>query len=355
MNLTDLGWSPFFSQPFEQYGADGLAAARVAREEKLGYLVHAECGELAAKISGRLRHGVASRSELPVVGDWVAVDARPEEGKATIHAVLPRQSSFSRKIAGETTQEQIVTSNVGTVLLVAGLDADFSVRRLERYLTVAWESRADPVVVLNKADVCEDVAERLAAVEAVAFDTPIHTVSAIRGDGLDTLRAYLQGNNTVALLGSSGVGKSTIINGLLGDERQATMEVREDDGRGRHCTTHRELIQVPGGGVVIDTPGMREIQLWADEDALSVAFDDVESLTAGCRFNDCQHQTEPGCAILAALEDGSLDPGRWENYIKLQKELRHLERRRDDQARRAEQAKWRRIAIDYRKRKGKSS
>ena len=351
MNLADLGWSPFFSQPFEQYAAAGQTAARVAREEKLGYLVCAECGELAAEISGRLRHEAVSRADLPVVGDWVVIDARPDEGKATIQAVLPRQSSFSRKIAGETTEEQIVAANVGTVFLVAGLDGDFKVRRLERYLTVAWESGADPVIVLNKADVCEDVDERLAMAEAVAFDTPIYTVSAVRGDGLDALRSYLRGGNTVALLGSSGVGKSTIINGLLGDERQATMEVREDDSRGRHCTTHRELIPVPGGGIVIDTPGMRELQLWADEDALSVAFDDVEALISGCRFSDCRHQTEPGCAILEALEDGTLDAGRWQNYIKLQKELRYLERRRDHRAKLAEEQKWRKIKMDYRRRK----
>ncbi len=344
MNLTELGWAPRFAQHFGPFREQGLAPGRVAREERQRYLVCGEQGELTAEVAGRLRHEAASRAELPAVGDWVAVAARPAEGKATIHAVLPRKSAFLRKVAGSHTEEQVVAANVDVVFLVSGLDGDFSPRRIERYLALAWESGAQPVIVLNKADVCADVEARVAETESVAVGVPIHALSATEGRGLEALEAYLGPGGTGAFLGSSGVGKSTLINALLGEEALATAPVREDDSRGRHTTTHRELIVLPGRGLVIDTPGMRELQLWGDQDTLSQAFEDVEALAAACRFRDCAHQGEPGCAVQAALADGTLDSARWQSYLRLQRELRHLERRRDERARRAEEGRWKTIA-----------
>lgn len=344
MNLTDLGWNPEFEEQFEMHRRQGHAAARVAREERQQYLVYAAEGELAAEVTGRLRHEAASRGEMPAVGDWVAVEPRPDEGKATIHAVLPRRSAFLRKVAGGHTEEQVVAANVDVVFLVSGLDGDFNPRRIERYLTLVWESGAEPVVLLNKADVCDGVEARVAETESVAFGVAIHAMSAAEGLGLEALDAHLAPGRTAAFLGSSGVGKSTLINCLLGSDALATAPVREDDSRGRHTTTHRELIVLPERGIVIDTPGMRELQLWGDADGLSQTFDDVEAIAASCRFRDCSHAGEPGCAVQAALADGILDPARWLSYLQLQRELRHLERRRDDKARREERAKWKGIA-----------
>jgi ribosome biogenesis GTPase len=360
MNLSDLGWDSFWQDRHQQFGADGLVPARVAREEKLAYLVLCEEGELTAELSGKFRHSATSGGDLPAVGDWVAIKARPDESKATVHAVLPRKSSFSRKVTGGRTEEQVVAANIDTVLLVSGLDGgrSLNLRRIERYLAVAWDSGADPVIVLNKADVCDDVDACLEEVEAIALGTPVHAVSAVSRQGLDGLEQYLTGGATVALLGLSGVGKTTLINTLLGTDL-AVCEVREDDRRGRHTTTHRELIVEPGRGIVIDTPGMRELQLWGNEEGLGVTFEDIESLAAQCRFSDCGHGTEPGCAVQQALDDGTLESARWQSYVKLQKELHYLGRRQDHKARVIESEKWKKIAVakraltkDIQRRKG---
>jgi ribosome biogenesis GTPase len=287
-------------------------------------------------------HGAVWRSDLPAVGDWVATRVWPEEGKATIHAVLPRKSVFSRKVAHSRTEQQVVAANVDTVFLVSGLDRDFNVRRIERYLTLAWESGATPVIVLNKTDLCSDVAHFVADVESVAVGVPIHPVSAKENQGLDSLRRYLAPGETVALLGSSGVGKSTLLNTLLGTERQRTAPVRERDQRGRHATAHRELVFLPGGGMLIDNPGMRELQMWTDDEALAETFDDITLLAARCRFRDCRHDSEPGCAVREAIENGTLDEARLRSYWRLQREIRHLETRRDQKARLVERAKKRR-------------
>jgi len=346
MNIESLGWHAFFEEHFAPFREEGLLPARVGCEHRGAYVVYGEHGELLAEVSGRFLHDAHGRSDFPAVGDWVAIEPRAEEARATIRALLPRRGAFSRKIAGAETQEQVVAANVDTAFLVSGLDGvrNFNLRRIERYLTLAWESGATPVIVLNKTDVCEDVEARVREVEAVAFDVPIHPTSATDRLGLDALRGYLAPGQTCAFFGSSGVGKSALINVLLGGERQDVGEVREDDGRGRHTTTRRELILLPTGGIVIDTPGMRELQLWSDEGTIDGAFADVEELAAQCRFTDCTHQTEPGCAARQAVEDGALEPGRLQNYLKLQREVERLARRKDQRARQMEQEKWKKIA-----------
>jgi ribosome biogenesis GTPase len=350
MSLDGLGWDPFFEAHFAPFWGEGLMPARVAQEHRELYLTCGELGELPAKVSGKLRHGAGSKGEFPTVGDWVAIEPRPAEGAATIHALLPRRSAFSRKIAGATTEEHVVAANVDTALLVSGLDGDFNVRRIERYVTVAWDSGATPAIVLNKADICPEVEAWTKQVEEIALGVSVHPVSATEQQGLDALQQYLGRGRTVAMLGSSGVGKSSLINALLGAERLLTREVREDDSRGRHTTTWRELIFLPGGAMVIDTPGMRELQLWADEEALEGAFDDIAALGAQCRFRDCRHAGEPGCAIKGAIADGSLDADRYESYVRLQKELRHLARKQEHRARLAEKARWKKITVAGRQR-----
>jgi ribosome biogenesis GTPase len=281
---------------------------------------------------------------LPAVGDWVAAIPRPGEAAGIVHAVLPRRSRFSRKVAGGITDEQVLAANMDTVFLVCGLDGDFNLRRIERYLAPAYDSGASPVILLNKADLCQDLAARLAEVEAIAAGAPVHAISAADNQNIDAVCQYLATGRTAAFLGSSGVGKSTVINRLIGQDRQRTGEVRTHDSHGRHTTTHRELILLDGGGMVIDTPGMRELQLWSDDSAaVDEAFEDVERLARACRFRDCRHEAEPGCAIRVAIEDGTLDPGRYDNYLKLQRELRFLERRRNQRFAQQEKDRWKHI------------
>ena len=258
--------------------------------------------------------------------------SRHEEGAGTIHAVLPRRSAIIRKAAGNPTEAQVVGANVDTVFLVTSLNDDLNLRRLERYLATAWESGAQPAILLTKADLSDDTAAAVLEVQAIAYGVPVHAVSTVTGEGIGELGAYLAEGKTVALIGSSGVGKSTLVNRLAGREVLATQEIRESDGRGRHTTSHRELVPLPGGGLVLDTPGMRELQLWESTDGMQEAFDDVEELIDACRFADCGHGVEPGCAVQAALADGSLAPDRYESWVKLQRELEHLERKQGGRA-----------------------
>jgi ribosome biogenesis GTPase len=344
MSLADIGWDSFFDHHFEPFRQAGWLPARVAREHRELYDVRLDEGELAARVSGRMRHLAQSRSDFPTVGDWVAVEPRPEDGDATIHALLPRKSRFCRKVAALRTEEQVVAANIDTVFLVTGLDANFNLRRIERYLTVARDSGAEPVVVLNKVDLCPEPDPLIDEARTVAAGVPVCAISAATGQGLDALRPYVGAGSTAALLGSSGVGKTTIINSLTGRDALKTGEVRQADGRGRHVTTWKELIELPGAGVIIDTPGMRELQLWGDGDGLRGSFEEIEDLARRCRFRDCRHEKEPGCAVKEALEQGSLDADRYKSYLKLRRELAYLSVRKDQRARFNERTRLKQIA-----------
>ena len=347
MNITDLttfGWDEFFKAKFESFAAKDYTAGRVALEHKNLFRVYTEYGEVLAELSGKLRHEAVSRSNLPAVGDWVVIRSRPEQGRVMIDSVLPRRTSFVRKIAGSRTEEQIVGANIDTVFLLTSLNQDFSLRRIERYLLIAWESGAKPIIVLSKADLCDRVEERITEVRSVARGVPIHALSVVTGDGVQDVAQYFKRGQTVALLGSSGVGKSTLINHLAGVERLKVQTVREHDDRGKHTTTHRELIVLPAGGLVLDTPGMRELQLWEGDGSLQLVFDDIEALAEGCFFSDCRHQDEPRCKVRAALVAGTIDTGRYESYEKLQKELRYQVRRRDKLSEIVEKKKWKKLS-----------
>jgi ribosome biogenesis GTPase len=337
-SLQDLGWDTSWEDAFEPYDYDGFVPARVAVRHHGPMELYTELGRLGGLPAGKL-----GDDELPAVGDWVV--ARPLDGerKALIEAVLPRRSAFTRKEAWRRTAEQVVAANVDVVFLVSAFGRDLNPRRIERYLTAAWESGATPVIVLNKADLSDDPELDAAPIEAVAFGVPVIRLSAVTGEGLDELEAQLGAGRTAALLGSSGVGKSTIVNRLAGRELLATQAVRDGDERGRHTTTHRELVVLPEGrGLLLDTPGMRELQLWADVEALDSTFSEIAELAAECRFADCSHDREPGCAIQTALAAGELDRGRWESYRKLERELRALEIRQNARLQ-AEEKRKRRV------------
>ncbi|MFT3710164.1 MAG: ribosome small subunit-dependent GTPase A [Archangium sp.] len=325
------GWGADFEKAMEQHAQKGLEPARVILVYRKQLKVLSHRGEHWARTGGRMIHKADSQGELPAVGDWVAARI-PEQGEALVHAVLPRRSAFVRKVAGENTEPQVLATNLDTVLVVMGLDRDFNLRRLERFMTLAWESKAAPVVVLNKKDLAYDLDEQRADVEAMTRGAPIHVVSALNDEGLEPVRSLVGSGKTVALLGSSGVGKSTLVNRLLGAEVMTTGDVR-DDGRGRHTTTRRELIVLPGGGALIDTPGLREVQLWTAEEGLSKTFDDIEALAQQCKFGDCAHDQEPGCAVKAALEDGTLDEIRFESWLELQREIARLRQPGDTRSR----------------------
>jgi ribosome biogenesis GTPase len=318
--LHRLGWDDGWEAAFAEHRAAGLFPARVAIQHRGAYDLLCEEGELRASAANRL----VRDEELPAVGDWVGVDPEPN----LIEAVLPRRTTISRKEVWQATREQVLAANVDVAFLVQALPLDFNVRRLERYLAMAWESGAQPVVLLTKTDLVDDVQPFLDDVETVTLGScPVLAVSALTGAGLEGMLTWFEGNRTAVLLGSSGVGKSTIVNALAGEELLATQEVREDDQRGRHTTSHRELILLPTGGVVLDTPGIRELQLW-DAD-LEQTFGDIEELARRCRFSDCAHDQEPGCAVREALADGTLPAERWESYRKLQRELEAVEARRN--------------------------
>lgn len=352
MNLEILGWSDQWQKAFAPHILLNYVPARVASEYKGLYRLLYSGGEVWGQVSGKLRHTACSRGDFPAVGDWVLVALEVSSSRAIIHMILPRKSKFSRKQAGQITDEQVVAANVDHIFIVTALNKDFNTRRIERYLTLVWESGANPVIVLSKADLAGELEKKLQEVHQAAVGVPVHVVSSLTGEGIEALKSYLWPSNTVALLGSSGAGKSSLINRLLGAERQKVSQTREDD-KGRHTTTNRELVVLPAGGLIIDTPGMRELQLWNADAGLSQTFEDIENLERQCRFSNCQHQGEPGCAIEAALAAGTLDGERYNSFLKLRKELAYLSRRQNIQEELANKEKWKKIHKDMRHNKKK--
>jgi ribosome biogenesis GTPase len=338
--LERFGWDTRWEEEFAPYAADGLEPARVVVQQRGVLTVAAAGGERPAEVGGRLFRD-SGPGGLPVAGDWVAVRG------GRIDAVVARRTVFVRRAADEDAVSQVVAANVDVALVVAALPA-LNARRLERYATAAWDSGATPVVVLTKADLAPDLGAAFAEAAGAAPGVEVLATSAVTGEGLDELRALLAPNRTGALLGVSGAGKSSLLNRLLGEERLAVAAIRSD-GRGRHTTTHRELVPLPGGGLVLDTPGMRELGLWADESSLDTTFDDVTSLAADCRFSDCAHESEPGCAVLEAVETGALAPERLEAYRKLGRELAHLARRDDPRLQAEQRRHWKKINVEYRR------
>jgi len=339
--LDELGWDDGWSSALEQLDEDNLVPARVAAQHRGAYVAWTAEGELRARAAGRLFYEHEIGEPVPAVGDWVALR------ETTIIAILPRRSAFIRKRAGFGSDEQVLAANVDTAFLLAGLDDDFSLRRLERYVTTAWDSGAEPVIVLTKSDLCDDVGDALLQVETVAIGVPTIPISNVTGIGLDDVETRLRPGRTAVLLGSSGVGKSTLLNRLAGSELMRTRSVAAD-GTGRHTTTHRELVQLPGGALMIDTPGLRELQFW--EGDVSTAFEDIEALAIECRFNDCAHASEPGCAVQAAVDDGTLSLDRLRSWRKLQRELEAIAARTDRRLRAARKKRWKQLAAHNRQR-----
>ncbi len=343
VDLSSLGWDPSFEAEWQRDPAPGQVPARIAAEHRGAYEAWAAAGSGWVRVAGRLRQ---EPEALPAVGDWVALDTPPGPDRtAVIQRILPRRTAFVRGAAGRTAGAQVVAANVDTVFVVCGLDEDFNVRRVERYVARVWASGAQPVVVLSKADLVEDAGARVDEVAASAPGVAVQAISALLGGGLADLRAHLAPGRTVALVGSSGAGKSTLVNALLGEERMATGAVRDRDGRGRHVTTHRQLVLLPAGGLLLDTPGMRELQL-LDEAGLATAFEDVAALAQRCRFADCGHGAEPGCAVRRAVEAGELDPARLAHFLQLGREARASARRHDARLSRADERAWGRLQAE---------
>jgi len=339
--LSTLGFSPFFED--QLLGRDAIPA-RIAAEHRGSYHVWSQTGVGAAQLAGRLVQELEGEA-FPGVGDWVTLKSAPGPDQTSIiDSLLTRRTVFIRGAAGRQARGQVVAANVDTVFAVCGLDADYNIRRIERYLARIWASGAQPVVILNKCDVCDARDERVAEVEAICLGVPVFATSALLSKGVEEIQPYIWPGATAAFVGSSGAGKSTLVNALMGEDKMATGDVRADDGRGRHTTTHRQLIVLPRGGLLIDTPGMRELQL-LDEEGISTVFSDVEELSAQCRFGDCSHESEPGCAVREAVARGELPAKRLEHYLKLAAEAHAYELRHNKRLRRqAERAFSRQVA-----------
>ncbi|MCP4481511.1 MAG: ribosome small subunit-dependent GTPase A [bacterium] len=321
MQLLSLGWNSFFYNHYDQYRNKNYAVMRIIRENKGKYIAVNEDGEFLCILTGKFKFKTKSKSNFPTVGDWIVVSILPNEKKAIIHVTLPRKSAFIRKVTGNISDEQVIVANIDTVFIVVGLDLNFNLRRIERYLSMALKSGATPVILLNKSDICPEVEFRKKSVERIANGVAVHIISAVKSTGLEILKNYIKPGKTASFLGSSGVGKSTIINALLHSEYFKVKEVSKMGSRGRHTTTFKELLLIPGGGIVIDTPGIKEIQVCGDQKGLKLVFDDIEKLALNCQFRNCSHIKEINCAVKEALNNGSLKLKRFESYLKLKKEF----------------------------------
>lgn len=346
MELHLAGWDELWEEQFNVLRDAGLLPGRVFNHNRQWYSLYAQNGELEAELTGALLYR-SEDHELPVIGDWVAFRQHGELG--IIHEVLSRRTKFSRRAPGRSLRQQVIAANVDVLLVVCGLDQDFNLRRIERYLAAAAESGATVVIVFNKSDLCHDPVSLVDEVKKLAPAIPVVGLSAIANNACASLLPYLLPRKTAALVGSSGTGKSTILNQLLGTFLQATQVTRSSDGRGRHTTAQRELFFLPGGALVLDNPGIRELQLWSDEASVSGAFPEIDDLANQCAFRDCSHRTEPGCAVTAALLSGELDEGRWQNYLKLQCEVRYLSLQQDEYARRKEKERWKKLCKDIKR------
>ncbi|WP_010289501.1 ribosome small subunit-dependent GTPase A [Kurthia massiliensis] len=324
MTLQTLGFSTFFEQQLQQ---TTWRPARITEQHKHMYRVCGEDFEWLATVSGSYAFHTHHAIDYPAIGDWVLVEQMPGEEKCAIHQLLTRKSVFTRKAAGREIEQQVVAANIDIILLAMSLNEDFNVRRLERYVVAAWESGAVPMIVLTKADMCDDIPFYMQQLTDVAMGIDCIVTSAITGEGIETLRQHVSTGKTAAIIGSSGAGKSSLTNALLGEETMKVADIRADDAKGRHTTTHRALIQLPNGACFIDTPGMRELHIWTEQESLNTGFDDIETFAASCRFRDCTHHQEPGCAVRQAIENGQLEAARLRNYVKLQKEVAFIERK----------------------------
>ncbi|WP_341280119.1 ribosome small subunit-dependent GTPase A [Paenibacillus sp. FSL H8-0537] len=348
--LQAYGWNEHWEVELQRIAAGGvpLVPARVVAQFSHQYRIVTDAGEQAAVVTGKFEFEAVNRGDFPAVGDWVLAQPLPGEARAVIHALLPRRSAMVRKEAGQRVDVQVISANLDYVFITNALNQDFNLRKIERYLLAVWESGAKPVVLLTKADLCDDPDHYTALVEGIAPGVPVHTVSAFENQGREALAEYLLLGQTIAITGSSGVGKSTLLNWLADEEKQRVQQIRESDARGRHTTTHREMFVTPSGAIIVDTPGMRELQLWESDEGMDTTFSDIGELAASCRFHDCRHVKEEGCAVKQAIADGTLEQRRFANFKKMEKELAHMARKEESVNRRTKKQAEKRVSAKSR-------